>query len=53
MFTVMKGLGFQIFVTQNLFLECVKKTEYNYEQNNIISRLYYKPCKGESSGSSI
>jgi hypothetical protein len=54
MFTVKKGLGFQIFVTQNLFLESVKKTEYNYEQNNIMSRLYYKPCKGvKSSGSSI
>jgi len=24
----------------------LKKTEYHYEQNNIISGLYYKPCMG-------
>jgi len=40
----MKGLEFQIFVTQNLCFEILKKTEYHYEQNNIISGLYYKPC---------
>jgi len=40
----MKGLEFQIFVTQNLCFEILKKTEYHYEQNNIISGFYYKPC---------